>query len=334
MRKTNQHPGVLKQILIIIIISFSAFALINFWPGNTISITGTDKIGAETKMLFILCSGALLGGAVNMLIRLLSVPTHGTWKQHSKEDLNFLTLTFCIPLVLSFYMILRGFILTAQVDANSLNPTGIGFGAMALGFFSTNYIEKFTNLLLNRSQAETKIIHSLDTINQALGTEVLDNYTGRVIYYFEEVASGKKYLPSPLIGLQTDVRYRLIVQFEPLDNFKPVLPEEKVNEQDNLIQIVDGNEVEQVTFLIKPNIETVRFSPARQTLIVDVNTVSDRSSFYFLLPGIAETEIGEVDQVECWIEISQKNRLVSVFHCMLTFISTNNQASESRQDQH
>jgi hypothetical protein len=197
---------------------------------------------------------------------------------------------------LLIFLSIRGFLVVPNLDPGQLNPYGLGTVSVFSGLFSRVIIDKLfvaVNALLGH---QSNLEKEIDQIGRTIGVSTLDNYRGYFYFeIFDRKYSGREptALDSPYLKPGD---YMLVVWFYPL------LADRGAYEE---IEVVNGRDVETVTFSVEPKGDKVRFEPARASLEFGVRSSSRRQEFYFYI-----TE--QTPLYRCWIEISQKSRLINV----------------------
>lgn len=285
-------------IYLLLSLAFGLTLLLLTWP-NGFADTFISKLSDELRLLIIVAGAGFLGSTLYALMNYTTVIASMLRLNRSWIPWYFTRGLIGLVFALIIYLSLRGFIVTPNIETKYLNAFGLTATSILIGMFSETLFKKLSiaiNALLgNKTEIEKKI----DNIGKTLGTTILDNYNG---FLFTEIYKMNNESNTYSKDNSSD-QYELIAWFQAGDIYDKLSTFKSDRLQVHEINITDGNDVEFIEFKIVPKSESINFYPS--TINARINA-SSRSEFYRFSFTAYDKNFGE----DCWIEISQKNRLI------------------------
>ncbi len=263
--------------------------LLVLWPNVSDPRSVAGSISAELRYLIIVMASGALGSSLQVSSQIIEdarAPARSTRWSYA------VNILLGVPVALIAYMAFRG-ILDTHTEVTRLNPYALAMFSTAFGFFAapslTNVIRtRMNDLFAEPAGSDRKI----DRIEAALGTTLLDNYHGYVCTSIEPVPN-----PEPRDPEQSSSpRYELAVWF------MPARPSSGTFEE---VDISGGADSLTVEFSLIPNSDAIVAHPRQGTVRFERFDESPRVRFQLTMPVSAP-------YAEAWVEVAQKNRLVTV----------------------
>jgi hypothetical protein len=283
-----------------VLMAVSAAAIIVVWPNEGVQLSWVGHMSFAVRQLLLVGAGGILGstlGAIQGLTANLDNPS-GLKRRLWRFVLDVL---IAIPLALTSYFLLRGFLLTPEAPIASINPSGLFCLSFGLGMWGPNALLRMSIVKLT---AKGEVEQRLDRIGAALGVATLDNYRGSVCLAIQDIDGNEISRDSEETYQLTNGRpYSLKIWFQPDD------PTDVVNAK---IDVSGGADVSNVEFSLSADSDLVKLNPRNNTVSFGVSGRSPDAMFEFMAP--ASDGRGEI-----WVEVLQKNRLLRVLSQAIRF---------------
>lgn len=297
--ETMKARKIITAYLLFGVMIMALFMILALWPNiDPANSLKFNKISQEFRILiFVICGGAF-GSSVQGISNLF----FGVLGKVKKEAISvyILRVFLGIPPALVVYFIIRTVILTPQASLGSLNATGILSISMTVGIFSFQLFERLSIIVRAIDGKQTELENKIERISSTLGIELLDNYKGYLFYWVEnEEKQAPGGLEKRTYFLEPHKKYTLIVCFSPEPFGLPGFH----NKED--IEITGGNQKDFVRFSVTAHFDFMTMGTREKFVEFSVSQQSDKLYFDFEL-------IEQDTKPDIWIEIFQKNRLISV----------------------
>ena len=298
--RINKYLGtggaVLLFLYLAVTLGLSFVVILAVWPKASVE-TWLGTLSAELRYLLLVVAGGALGSSVHDLTSFITTVSDGRIRKNWLWSYLFRVM-IAIPIVLVFYVAIRGGILSPDATTDSLNPYGLLIASILVGMFTPSIFDRL--LVVDRALLgqESQLERQLEQIGATLGVVSLDNYDGFVCLFFRDEGGRPVGLADdgkPV--LQPGPPYRLVVWFQ--SNSRP---DTGVSEE---IRIQGGRDAREVEFRLVPDSDNFGFRPRQKSVSFPVVEPSPEAEFQFRAP----TSDGAY---ELWVEVSQKNRFVHI----------------------
>lgn len=297
--RSNKYLGtggaVFLFLYLAVILVLSFVVILAVWPQASLE-TWLGTMSAELRYLLLVAAGGALGSSVHDLSTFITTVSGGRIRRNWLWSYLFRIL-ITVPLVLVFYMAIRGGILSPEATTNILNPYGLLIASIFVGIFTPSIVDRL--LLVDRALLgqESQLERQIEQIGATLGVVSLDNYDGFVCLLFRDeggkpVSSADDKKPV----LRPGPPYRLVVWFQP-NRLNSGVSED--------VRIQGGRDAREVEFHLVPDSDNFGFRPRQKSVSFPVVEPSPEAEFQFRAPT---TE----GAYELWVEVSQKNRFILI----------------------
>ncbi|MGN8070963.1 hypothetical protein [Mucilaginibacter sp. 22184] len=263
------------------------------------------QVAGEIRLILVVCLSGVLGSSLRYTGILIDNKNKGKLPLYLDE--LFMRLLNGIPTAAGIYLLLRGMILSTSANYEVFNVYGLALICIIMGYFSYEASKKVTGLLQAILERDQVIEDKIDKIGNILGLETLGNYHG---YFIAELTCSSLNVPQEPFGLtseniaEPEFEYILRCWFSP--HYFPLYGGSNETRKSSFpeIDITGGKDVAIVTFSAAPRLNGLKFTPT----VLNFEVSHDRDSI------VQEFRLKQKSNslADCWIEISQMNRLISV----------------------
>lgn len=249
------------------------------------------------RLFILVAAGGFLGGNIHAMS---SMTAHHAAERMRISQLYWFLLRGLLGALYAFlgFIAVRAALFNPDVELQAINLSGLLMLSVLTGIFSDILSQKLRIAVESLLGHKPALEQQLDRIGSSLGTSLLDNFTGMVFVLIRNDRDLVTELREPGI-------YKIELWFEGRYEYSPTyLSEGRI--KGARIDITEGNDVDVVEFRITPKGDGIRVSPGFLTTRTKVT--GDATRYYF----VVEVPYGR-EYFDSWVEISQKNRLISSF---------------------
>lgn len=289
------------SLTLLLQLSVATFVILLIFP-----VDERFRVFGEIRLVLAVCGGGALGSLLRYTGILLQRKERISYKYTDSQ--LFQRLVNGIPMAAAVYLLIRGTLLNTGVDYTVFNIYGLTLLSIIIGFFSYESLQKLTGTLQFLFDREQLIENKIEKISNVLGLEALANYQGYFITKLQRFPPQQLYNnePYPYTRPETDsenpvyYEYLLTCWFQPFED----ITEAPSALKSYRIDINNGREAEFVTFSVVPRVNGLRFEPASTNIVVGESRFGGTVTF--------RVQSQSPTLAECWIEVSQMNRLIAV----------------------
>jgi hypothetical protein len=288
---------VLGSLLILVAITLV------IWPTNVAVPVWARSMSDEIRFIAISAAGGAIGSALRTGFAIgkntdLSVSVTG-------RVLQFVRLLIAVQMAALGYFAIRSFVLLPTTPVSELNPFGILFVGLLIGWAAEDLVPQFIARVKDELAPNSELESRIDLIASAVGAATLDNYRGRLCVEILDANRRPVFAPgwaaaepdAGTIVLSPKETYILAAWFD------PGASDARVSEE---VSITGGNDVERISFVVAADSSaSLRFTPGRNTFSFDPQGASERLEFEFVAPAREEP-------FALWLRATQKGRLTAV----------------------
>ncbi|UPK67960.1 hypothetical protein [Chitinophaga filiformis] len=301
----NKHAF---QLILYIVLILSILLIVSVLPG--IDLEGPIRISPQNeglRSILIVLGGGAMGSTLRAILSMSAI-IYGNIDTGTSLPFYFQRAFTGLSASLIVYFIFKGLLLSPNTPAQYINFSGILVLSIMSGFFADEFLRQLTASLYRLVNKDARVDEKINNLTMALGIDILDNYDGKFCFFLTDTDG------NTLIPAMSTRRLTVTMNREYILHWY-LRPKTETENQDSITEdlIVSGGKTsETVTFTIVPHLNAQRLAPREQTVSFPVHRRSETKTIPFSITT-------ENERPDLWLEIFQKNRLISVINVNLNF---------------